>query len=199
MDLQAILDRFEFRPDPEATLTGTVADLRAAIRVLGGALDDGTAGSAEVAAALETCRDRIQTSYGIIEAHGFEKPIVDGATQVSEADLDWADIDAVVGSGDGDVSSGLPSMFDSIDLESRTVADRIREDRLDLLGRVPDRLPDPAETESIEAATLQEALLLIVAVAYALSGFGTHPVDKEPAADRVYQGYWLLAAVLRGV
>lgn len=195
MDLQAILDRFEFRPEPEATLTEAVADLRAAILVLMAAMESGS-GASELDAALRTSRDRIQTCYGIIEAHGFEKPIVDGSTAVNGRDLDWAEIDAVVGSDDGDVGSRLESIFETVDFESEAVEDRIREDRLDLLATVPSRLPDPADADSIDPQTYQEALLLVAAVAYFLSGFGTHPVDHEPAADRVFQGYWLVTAVL---
>jgi len=197
MDLQSILDRFEFRPEPDATLTEAVADLRAAIPVLVAAMESGS-GSNELDAALRTCRDRIETCYGIIDAHGFEQPIVDGATGVSREALDWADIDVVVGSGAGDLRGVLASILDAIDPEAATVSGHLTADRLDLLGAVPGRLSYPDEADSIDPETLQEALLLVAAVAYFLSGFGTHPVDREPAADRVFQGYWLVTAVLTG-
>jgi hypothetical protein len=196
MDLQAILDRFEFRPEPEATLIESVADLRAAIPAIISGIEDNGGDGIEMEAALRTARDRIQTCYGIIEAHGFEKPIVEGSIRLGEGDLDWSDVDAVVGTGDGDVGTALEAAYESLDLEPNTVADRIGADRLDLLGVIPDRLPEPAEVDSLEPSALKETLLLIAAVAYGLSGFGTHPGDIEPAANRVYRGYWLLAAVL---
>lgn len=199
MELQAILDQFEFRPDPETTLTRAVTDLRGVVRVLSdaGAAEAATATAAEVESAVRTSRDRIETCYGIIEAHGFASPIIEGATAVDG--LDWADVARVVGD-DTELGRRLAEVFDIVPTgDEAAVTTRIETERLDLLGSVPDRLPDPDGTLPTEGNDLQRALLLVTAVAYFLAGFGTHRAESEPNADRVYAGYWLLASVIVGI
>ncbi len=199
MELQSILDRFEFRPDPETTLTHSVEDLRGAVRVIGEDLGkDGEAiRSAELESALRTSRERIETCHGIIAAHGFAGPIVEGASGLTDADLDWADIGSVVGIEDS--GQPFPDVFATVPTRSETaVVSRIENDRLELMGTVSQLLPDPDDAPHT-ATDLEAAFLSVAAVAYFLSGFGTHPHDLTPDADRVFGGYWLLAAVITGI
>lgn len=204
MALQAILDRFEFRPEPETTLTEAARDLRGAVRVLGEAVDDGPTAvtSAELESALRTSRDRIETCHGIIAAHGFADPIVEGVSGRSADDLDWADIGRFVDAGRGNGKAAgrlLKDAYEAVPTaEASAVGARTEADRLALLGAVPDRLPTPTGARASMTGDLRVALLLVAAVTYLLAGFGTHPTAPEPAADRVLGGYWLLASVLVG-
>lgn len=202
MNLQAILDRFEFRPEPAATLTETVSDLRVATRVLHDAVtaEGRLPGASERSAALRTATDRIETAHGIIEAHGFGGPIVDRAADRGDEAMDWVDIAAIVG-GEGQLTDDLGEAlkrandeFAAADIT--TVTERFEADRLALLGRVPDSLPSPTEADPPDRPALRRALLLIAAVAYFLAGFGTHPDDIPPDAERVAAGFWIIAAVL---
>lgn len=204
MNLQAILDRFEFRPKPAATLTETVGDLRATAQVLREAVEcDGQPPEAlALTAALRTSRDRIKTAYGIIEAHGFDGPIVEGTTGRNGEGIDWPDIAATVGGTDqgaAEFDGVLETAYGEFAAaDPAPVVERIRADRLALLDQVPDRLPCSTGPDPPARPALRRALLLIAGSTYFLSGFGTHPADLPADANRVVTGFWLVAAVLVG-